>query len=105
MKKEHTSQSGFFNPRILFGFVLGSVLLALIGFGMYWVASASAAPPAPQVPQTAQTNSGIQVGHSIHNDISPALRDLPMLWPPPEPKGGQRREMREANLNPRVPLI
>jgi len=36
MKKEHLSQSGFFNPRILLGLVLGSIgiLLVLIGFGM-----------------------------------------------------------------------
>src|SRR6267143_2243804 len=36
MKKEHLSQIGFFNPRILLGLVLGSIgiLLVLIGFGM-----------------------------------------------------------------------
>src|ERR1700730_3833479 len=36
MKKKRPSQSGFFNPRVLLGFVLGLVglLLALVGFGM-----------------------------------------------------------------------
>ena len=53
--------------------------------------------------QDAQGNSGIQVGHSYHNDVSPALRDLPTLWPPKERKEGER-EMREANLNPQLPL-
>ncbi len=36
MKNERPSQNGFFNPRILLGFVLGSigVLLVLVGFGL-----------------------------------------------------------------------
>src|SRR5207249_3334577 len=51
-----------------------------------------------------QEHSGIQFGHSYHNDISPALRDLPTLWPPKERKDGDEREMREANLNPELPL-
>ena len=42
MKKKRPSQSGFFNPRVLFGFVLGSVgvLLVLLGFSMSSGASA-----------------------------------------------------------------
>ena len=36
MKKRHASQSGFFNSRVLLGFVLGlaGIFLVLIGFGM-----------------------------------------------------------------------
>ena len=41
----------------------------------------------------------MQVGQSYHHDVSPALRDLPALWPPPAPKSGGE-ELREANLNP-----
>ena len=44
MKKKRPSQSGFFHPRVLLGFVLGSVgvLLALVGFGISSGASALA---------------------------------------------------------------
>ena len=47
MKKKRSSQSGFFNPRILFGFVLGSlgVVLALVGFGISSEASGLAQNP------------------------------------------------------------
>src|SRR5947207_15793966 len=47
MKKKRPSQSGFFNPRILLGFVLGSVgvLLALVGLGMSSGTSALAQDP------------------------------------------------------------
>ncbi|MEY2490920.1 MAG: serine protease AprX, partial [Verrucomicrobiota bacterium] len=47
MKKKRLSQSGFFNSRILFGFVLASVgvLLALVGFGTSSGASALAQNP------------------------------------------------------------
>ena len=47
MKKKRPSQSGFFNPRVLLGFVLGllGVLLALIGFDMSSGASALAQSP------------------------------------------------------------
>src|SRR5947207_2401583 len=47
MKKKRPSQSGFFNPRILLGFVLGSVgaLLALVGLGLSSGTSALAQPP------------------------------------------------------------
>jgi subtilisin family serine protease len=47
MKKKRPSQSGFFNPRILLGIVLGSVgvLLVLLGFGMSSGASALAQDP------------------------------------------------------------
>ncbi|HEX7516017.1 MAG TPA: S8 family serine peptidase [Chthoniobacterales bacterium] len=36
MKKKRSAQNGFFNPRVVLGFALGSVgvLLALVGFGM-----------------------------------------------------------------------
>ena len=86
--KDYCSRFGFFNPRILFGFVLCLGLSSV----------------APALAQAPQENSGIQFGQSYHNDVSPALRDLPALWPPKERKEGDEREMREANLNPKLPL-
>src|SRR2546422_702402 len=85
MKKEHTSPFGFFGPRILFGFVL------CLGLCSATLALAQAPPE----------NSGIQFGQSYHNDVSPALRDLPTIWPPRPLKDV---ELREANLNPQLPL-
>ena len=81
MKKERLSRFRFLNPRIL--------LSVVVCFSVYLGASA-----------LAQENSGMQWGHSYHNDVSPALRDLPVVWPPQSPKA---KELREANLNPRVP--
>src|SRR6266513_1047986 len=47
MKKKRPSQSAFFNPRVLLGFVLGSVgvLLGLVGFGTSSGTSALAQDP------------------------------------------------------------
>src|SRR5436190_20286056 len=85
MKKEHTARFGFASPRTLLGF--------LLCLGLSFSAHAFAQPP--------QENSGIQFGKSYHNDVSPALRDLPTIWPPRPPKD---RELREANLNTQLPL-
>ena len=52
--------------------------------------------------QAVQENSGIQFGHSYYHDVSPALRDLPAVWPPPAPN--EDEEAHEANLNPKLPL-
>lgn len=97
MKKTSVSQSAFFNLRLGIGFVLclAGVFLALLAFGIF--ASAPARAEAPKV------SSGIQFGESYHNDVSQALRDLPSMWPPPESKG-EKEELREANLNPKLPL-
>src|ERR1044071_6308783 len=85
MKKEHTSRFGFFSRRTL--------LSSLLCFGLCFSAVAFA--------ETPKENSGIQFGKSYHNDVSPALRDLPTIWPPRPPKA---RELHEANLNPELPL-
>jgi hypothetical protein len=97
MKKPSVSQSAFFNLRLGVGFVLclAGVFLALLAFGIF--ASPPARAEAPKV------SSGIQFGESYHNDVSPALRDLPTMWPPPE-SNGEKEELREANLNPKLPL-
>ena len=86
--KTKSPQFPFRNLRALIGLVLC--------LGLYPAASALAQAP--------QENSGIQFGQSYHNDVSPALRDLPALWPPKERKAGDEMEMREANLNPMLPL-
>ncbi len=97
MKKKSTSQSGFFTLRLsLFLLLLSAgVFLALLGSGLF------AAAEGPQAPQE---NSGIQVGHSYKNDVSPALRDLAPLWPPTKSEENEEEELREANLNPKLPL-
>jgi hypothetical protein len=96
MKKNVTSSSVFFNLRLLVGLALclAGALLAL--FALY--------PGATALAQTPQENAGIQFGESYHNDVSPALRDLPSMWPPPDPKSAREREAHEANLNPKLPM-
>ena len=71
MNKTTASQSAFFNPRIVLGFVLCSlaVLLALLGFSANSTSSALAAAPD-------QEDSQPIVGASYKNDVSPALRDV-----------------------------
>src|SRR5205809_6342873 len=94
MKRNPAPRFAFVNPRVslpLFLISLG-VLLALFGSGAF--------APAEEQP-VAQENSGIKFGQSYHNDISPALRDLPTIWPPRPPTD---RELHEANLNPQLPL-
>src|SRR6266849_9679514 len=76
MKKTSTSQSAFFNPRVLLGFVLCSLglLLGLLGFSVYSSSSAQAATPN-------QGHGQPTIGTSYHNDVSPALRDVQQGWP------------------------
>jgi hypothetical protein len=100
MKKKSTSQSAFFNFRVLIGlfvFLLG-VFLALLGFGTFSNASAQAnvteaQAQEPKVQQIGQTT----VIHATHSDLSPPLREQPLVWPPPA------KPEHEANLNPKIP--
>ncbi len=85
-----------FPPPLSFALCLTGVLLALFAFAIYPGATALAQPP--------QENSGVQFGQSYHNDVSPALRDLPAIWPPSPSKSEEEREAHEANLNPKLPL-
>src|ERR1700730_2955393 len=97
MKTRPAAQSAFFNPRVLisFAFCAVGVLLALLAFALY--------PGATVLAQAPQGNSGIQFAQSYHNDVSPALRDLPAIWPPRAPNEGEDEQAREANLNPKLP--
>jgi hypothetical protein len=94
MKTKSASESGFFNPRILLGFVLCSIaiLLALVGLGLFSGGSLSA-----QAPNANQQSSGPTLGASYKNDISPPVRNMPP-W-----KASDLKAQHEANENPKVP--
>src|SRR5437762_1236216 len=94
MKKKSASESAFFNPRILLGFVLCSIaiLLALVGLGLFSAGSLSA-----QAPNANQQSGGPTVGASYKNDISPPVRNMPP-W-----KASDLKAQHEANENPKVP--
>jgi hypothetical protein len=91
MQKTSKSNSAFFNVRFLIGcaFCATGVSLALLAFGISSSSTASA---------QAQGFGPMIVGHSYHNDVSPALRDMPVMWPP------QPRAEHEANPNPLIPI-
>jgi hypothetical protein len=92
MKKTSTSQSAFFNPRVLLGFVLCSLglLLALLGFSVYSSSSVQAATPN-------QGHGQPTIGTSYFHDVSPALRDVRQGWPL------VFKENHEAAENPKIP--
>src|SRR5438105_1739476 len=95
MKKNPAPRFAFINPRF-------SLPLLLISAGLLLAFLRSGAFAAAEEQQTPPENSGIQFGESYHNDVSPALRDLPAIWPPTPPKG---EEAHEANLNPQLPMF
>src|SRR6516165_6108098 len=92
LKKTTASQSAFFNPRMVLGFVLGSlaVFLTLLGFSVKSISSALAAAPD-------QGDSQPIAGASYKNDVSPALRDVAQGWPL------QFNAQHEAAENPKIP--
>ena len=95
MKKKSTSKSAFFNLRVLIGLlvVLAGVLLALLGFGTFSNASAQA-----NLDPNAQQGVGqMKVIRAVHSDLSPPLRDQPVVWP-------QAGEKREPHVHPRIPI-
>ena len=92
-----TPRFAFTNPRVSLALLLTSAGIALALFGSGVLAAA-------EQPQTAQENSGIQFGQSYHNDVSPALRDLPAIWPPRPSKDTEDEAGREARMNPKLPL-
>jgi hypothetical protein len=78
MKKKSTSKSVFFNLRVLIGIfiVLAGVLLALLGMGTF--SNASAQPNLD--PNTQQRVGQMKVIPAVHSDLSPPLRDQPVVW-------------------------
>jgi hypothetical protein len=94
MKKKSTSVSPFFNSRITIGMflVLAGVFLALLGFGTFSNASAQA-----NLDPNAQGVGQMKVIPAVHSDLSPPLRDQPVVWP-------QAGEKREPHVHPRIPI-
>src|SRR5881275_528820 len=94
MKRKSAAESAFFSPRFLVGFVLCLIgaVLALLGFGLLSGGSASA-----QGPNQNQGSSGVEVGASYQNDVSPPMRVVP-----PWSASGSKPQ-HEANENPKVP--
>src|SRR5436190_4694454 len=93
--KKRSTQSGFFKLRVSLTLLLftAGIFLAMLGSGLF---------AAAEKPQRPSEHSGIQFGYSYYHDVSPALRDLPSVWPPPA--STQDEEAHEANLNPKLPL-
>src|SRR5712691_11000563 len=92
MKLNPTSRSAFFNPRVIFAFMLCTIglLLALLGFGV------SSSTPAQAAKQQRPGPAPI-VGYSYHHDLSPALRDLPQGF-------GDVKQRHEGPENPLSPV-
>jgi len=102
MKKKSTSQSAFFNLRVLIGLfvVLAGVFLALLGFGTFSKASAQTnANGAAQAQGTGQ----MTVIPALHSDVSLLLREQPIVWPPRE-MGPERERIstRKYRINTRM---
>src|SRR5438552_13348128 len=97
MKKKSAPRFAFIKLRVSLPLFLISVgvLLALLGSGAFTAA---------EEPQAPQENSGIQWGQSYHNDVSPALSDLPAIWPPGSLADREDEQAREAMRNPKLPL-
>ena len=93
--RRRTGEGGFFNLRVLIGLlvVLAGVLLALLGLGTFSNASAQA----NLVPNAQQGVGQMKVIPAVHSDLSPPLRDQPVVWP-------QAGEERESHVNPKIPI-
>jgi len=99
MKKKASSQSAFFNLRVLialFVFLTG-VFLALLGFGTFSNVSAQENTTLAQAQEAkAQQPGQMTVIPALHSDLSRPLREQPLIWPPTQLE-------HEANLNPKIP--
>jgi hypothetical protein len=89
MKKRSASRDAFFNPRVLIGFGLGSVGVALA------LVALTISSPSTAVAQGGKQSPKPIVINSVYNDISPALRDM-------EPWPVQRMQEHEAAENPKI---
>ena len=102
MKKKSSSQSAFFNLRVLIGLfvVLAGVFLALLALGTFSNASAQAKATQAQAQEpNAQQPGQVIVIPASHADASRPLREQLLEWPPREKLG----EEHQANLNPKIP--
>jgi len=89
MKKRSASRDAFFSPRVLIGFGLGSVGVALA------LVALNISSPSTAVAQGGKFNNGVTVIHSYHNDVSPAMREVE-AWPV------HRVQEHEAMENPKI---
>jgi len=92
-RRRRLGEGGFFNLRVLVGLLvfLAGVLLALLGFRTFSNASAQA-----NVGPNAQEGAGqMTVIPAVHSDLSPPLRDQPVVWP-------QAGEEREPHVQPKA---
>src|SRR5678815_3038426 len=94
MKNKTAPRFAIINPPLSFG-------VPLIALGASLMLLGSSTFAATQEPSEPQEASGVLFGQSYHNDVSPPLTDLPANWPP---KPSKSEELREANLNPKLPL-
>jgi hypothetical protein len=93
-KRRRLGEGGFFNLRVLIGMlvVLAGVLLALLGMGTFSNASAQA-----NLDPNAQEAGQMKVIPAVHSDLSPPLRDQPVVSP-------QAGEKREPHVHARIPI-
>ena len=94
-RRRRLAEGGFFNLRVLMGLVVvfAGVLLALLGMGTFSNASAQANLD----PNAQQGVSQMKVIRAVHSDLSPPLRDQPVVWP-------QAGEKREPHVHLRIPI-
>ncbi len=94
MKKKSTSKSAFLNLRVVIGLFIAllGVLLAFLGFGTFSNASAQ-----PNLDSSGQGAGQMKVIRAVHSDVSPPLRDQPVVWQ-------QEGQEREPHVNPRLPI-
>jgi hypothetical protein len=94
MKKKSSSQSVFFNLRVLIGLfvVLAGVFLALLALGTFSNASAQAKATQAQAQEpNAQQPGQVIVIPASHADASRPLREQLLEWPPREKLGEEHR--------------
>src|ERR1043166_674888 len=96
MKKKSTSQSAFFNLRVLLGLVLvlAGVFMALLGFDAFSNASAQT-NTTPETQQFGETT----VIRASHSDLSRPLREQPLGWPPAESEHEANLDRKSTRLN------
>ncbi len=104
MKRKSSSTAASFNLRVLIGLfvALAGVLLALLGFGTFSNASARENAGSTTLAAPSQELIGQQIGQTtvipaVHSDLSPPLRDQPVLWPQSVDEFVERR-------HPKIPL-
>ena len=78
--------------------ISGLAVLILLGSGLRTAAEDSS-------PSQAQSeNSGVEFGQSVHNDVSPPLRDLPPVLSPGGLTNRENESGRAARQNLKLPL-